>query len=96
MSTKAIGIPICWAWLCFHGAALLQDCPAALWKNQPEAISVSLDPLVLLLRCFGLSQHVVQAPKEASARVVTESIWPTECLPSSCHESTLIERLCMD
>ena len=68
---------------------------AADRKPAMERISLrqkmfTLDPTVLLRRCFGLSQHFV--PGAMGARIVTESIWSTKCLPCSCHDSTLIER----
>ena len=74
--------------LCLEALQPIANLP---WKESACGKKMfSLDPTVLLLLCFGLSQHFVPGTK--GARIVTESIWSTKCLPCCCHDSTLIGR----
>ena len=84
----------------FHFCKIWNQCMFGVSHNLGlERISLrqkmfTLDPTVLLRRCFGLSQHFVPGAK--GARIVTESIWSKECLSCSCTDSTLIERFRVD
>ena len=66
------------------------------WKESTYNSSKNvflIDPAVLLLRCFGLSQHPV--PGDKRARIVID-FSSKECLPCSCHDSTFIGRFRVD